>query len=870
MYIDRPVGIDLGTTNSEIAQLAASEREVVLYADKFGRRTVPSAVAWDEKAKAFVVGHAARQRRASAEPPVESVKRKMGQRARVSVGPHDLLPEEVSSKILADLAARMREHLAARADREAPKGEARPEVRVTRAVITVPAYFDAPQVEATRKAGELAGLEVIGVLQEPTAAAIYHTWKRKLGDGHFLVYDLGGGTFDVSVLRCVGGEYQVLAIDGDNFLGGDDLDRRFAEWLRKELAGRGYSLDLDVAGDPEDRARFQRLVHLAQDLKESFSTADVLSVSKQDVLVDKAGESVSYTAELARADYDALVSDLVETTLACCRRALDRAMEVAKVGADDIDHVVLVGGSTRVPLVVRRVTEELCKPGGEPLRDDVDTCVALGAAIHAAHLGGHTVGDDAARIRVDGALVAHGKSIRIQVLAERMPEKAKQLAVWCGEELLAEIAAPTSAPARLDLELGEGEETRVTLSLQSAVGAPLAELPLSLHRGDLRPRPSALSRAAVVAKDIALEVVRGGRRDRRVLIPRGAGLPTQATQLFYTQDQSGGVVLRLLQNRVPIKVLMLEVPRGLPVGTPVELVIRCDESMRMEATAQVGSQRIEALIAPEETAHVRVDLDALLDEAERAKRNVWGGLGAIYQREAERLVVAIREAALTDPDKLAALSQRLRHLIDELAGSSAEDLSPPLARYEETLDTLRRIVYRTRDTLVGMTRLEWEERVDDVDRRARRAYEARESTTWRRAFNEVQALLETAWQEEFASMKLDDPAYVRQRVSRAVSWANRVDGELESVTLTSEGELRKLQDAELARVRAWFKDSVRAPLVDLERAGAEGGGEGDAARKRADAISDELERIEAALERIPQLGMVTDRGGSGGGTGGGG
>ena len=195
------------------------------------------------------------------------------------------------------------------------------------------------------------------------------------------------------------------------------------------------------------------------------------------------------------------------------------------------------------------------------------------------------------------------------------------------------------------------------------------------------------------------------------------------------------------------------------------------------------------------------------------------------------------------------------------------DLAPPLARYEETLDTLRRIVYRTRDTLVGMTRLEWEERVNDVDRRARKAYEARDSTTWRRAFNEVQALLETAWQEEFASMKLDDPAYVRQRVSRAASWASRVDDELDSVTLTTEGELRKLQEAELARVRAWFQDSVRAPLADIERAGGEG--DADAARKRADAVSDELERIEAALERIPQRGMVTDRGGAGrGGRGG--
>ncbi len=847
MFIDRPVGIDLGTTNSEIAQLEASERDVVLYADKFGRRTVPSAVAWD--GSGYVVGYAARQRRASADPPVESIKRKMGQRTKVKVGPNELYPEEISSKILAELVTRMREQLAQKSEKDAP------EKRVTRAVITVPAYFDAPQVEATRKAGELAGIEVIGVLQEPTAAAIYHTWKRKLGDGNFLVYDLGGGTFDVSILRCVGGEYQVLAIDGDNFLGGDDFDRRFAEWIRKELEKKGYSLELDVAGNPEDRARFLRIVNFAQDIKESFSTTDVLHVAKNDILVDKAGESVSYEADLGRADYEAIVDDLVETTLACSRRALERSLEVARVGLADIDHVVLVGGSTRVPVVVRRVKEELCKAGAEPLREDVDTCVALGAAIHAAHLGGHVVGDDTARVRVSGALVTHGEKLKLQFLVEKAPEKAKSLAVWHGEELLGDVPVPRTESVKVELSLSEAEETKVTLSLSSAVGAPLAELPLSLHRGDLRPRPTALSRAAVVAKDIALEVVRGGRRDRRVLIARGTGLPTQATQLFYTADQSGGVVLRLLQNRVPIKMLVLEVPKGLPVGTPVEIVIRCDESMRMEAKATVGQTQIEALVTPEESAQARPDVEKLLEEAERAKRTLWGGLGAVYQREADKLTVGIREAALTDPDKLSALCQKLRHLIDELAGSSAEEMVPPLARYEEALDSLRRIVYRTKDTLVGMTRREWEDRVDDVDARARKAYDAHDGTAWRRAFNEVQALLETAWQEEFSAMKLDDPAYVRMRVARVVSWANRLDREIGDFAPTTSGDLRKLQDTELARIRAWFKDEVAAPLGELEK----NEGDPDTTRRKADALSGELERIEAALERVPQIGLVTDR-----------
>src|SRR5262245_49858810 len=160
-FLDRAVGIDLGTTNSEIAWLPPSERDLVIFADRFGRRTVPSAVAWDPRADegrgAFVVGHAARNKRGGPDAPIESIKRKMGQKTKVAIGPVALAPEEISAKILAELRDRMRETLAQKPIKAGPDVE----LPVTRAVITVPAYFDAPQVEATRRAGELAGLDVI-------------------------------------------------------------------------------------------------------------------------------------------------------------------------------------------------------------------------------------------------------------------------------------------------------------------------------------------------------------------------------------------------------------------------------------------------------------------------------------------------------------------------------------------------------------------------------------------------------------------------------------------------------------------------------------------------------------------------------------
>ncbi len=855
-FLDRAVGIDLGTTNSEIAWLPPSERELVIFADRFGRRTVPSAVAWDEKTSAYLVGHAARSKRGSASSsPIESIKRKMGQKATVTVGPHQLTPEQISSKILIELRDRMKETLA---QKPLKAGAAVLETPVARAVITVPAYFDAPQVEATRKAGELAGLDVIGILQEPTAAAIYHTWKGRLGDGNFLVYDLGGGTFDVSILRCVGGEYQVLAIDGDNYLGGDDFDRRFADHLRQELVTKGYSLELDVKDNEGDRALFARLIHLAQEIKESLSTAEVVHVSKSDFMKDKAGESVSYDGDVGRADYEKVIGGLVETTIACCERALVRAREVASVGLEEIEHVILVGGSTRVPLVVRSVTEKLCKAGSEPLRDDVDTCVALGAAIHAAHLGGTLLGDKDVRVRVTTPLVAQGTKLRLGLTVEQAPPNAARLAIWEGDKALAESAL-TKEPMRFDLPLGEAEETSATLALQSSVGVALAELPLSFHRGDLRPRPTSLSRASVVAKDIALEVVRGGKRERKVLLARGMGLPAQVTQLFFTADQTGAVVLRILQNRLPIKTLVIDVPRELPVGSPVEVILRCDESMRLEAQATVGAQQIQAHIEPPQApAGGTQDVESLLEQAEKAKRSLWGGLGSDFAREADRLVVGIREVLHTDPDKLEALCQRLRHLVEEFHGGAGEGMVPPMQRMEEAFDTLRRVVYRSSGMLMGMERAAWEGRIDALYDKAMAAHEAGDGPTWRRVFNEVQALFETAYQEEFSNLKLDDPAYIKRRTMNLTWRAQAIEQSLAEMVPSTTDEIRVMQMAEQRRLEKWLADTVSKPLKTL--VAEEGKQEPAASRRSIEQIDAELERLEAAVERLPSIGLVTDRG----------
>jgi molecular chaperone DnaK len=843
MFVDRPVGIDLGTTNSEIALLDPSERDLIVYADRFGRKTIPSAVAWDPKKNELVVGRAARNRRGMEPGPVESIKRKMGRDAKVELGPRAMSPEEVSAAILGELRARMREDLQEKTSAE---------VRVDRAVITVPAYFDAPQVEATRRAGELAGLEVLGILQEPTAAAIYHTWKRQLGDGCFLVYDLGGGTFDVSILRCLAGEYQVLAIDGDNYLGGDDLDRRFAEHLRGVLKKRGYALELDVARDKDDQTRFLRLVHLAQEIKESLSTNDVVHESKQNLLTDTNGESVDFEADIGRAEWDGAVKDLVESTIACCLRALTQSRETAGVGLEDIDHVVLVGGSTRVPLVIERVTREPCEKSKSkaPLQDEVDTCVALGAAVHAAQLGGLSIGDGGAKVTIKSPLVGRGASLKMVIDVDAAPG-ASAIAIRSEGSVIAEASfgATPAKNLRLEVPLGEAAENPIELVLGSAT------LPLAIYRGDVRPRASALSQPSVIAKDISLEVLRAGKRERKVLLARGTGLPAQAVHTFFTGDRSGAVVLRLLQNRLPIKTLMLPVDKELPTGTPVELTLRCDEAMRLEARAVVAGQELWANVEPAPARSLNIDeVEVLLARAEAAATDLWGHEGAYYRRELEPLVTGIREVVGTDPDKLAALCARLEQLLEHFGGD-VEGLSPPMHRFESVLDALRRVAYRAEGGLLGMTTAAWEERIVDLQTRGLAAWEEADAGAWRRVYNEAQALQETASEQEFSRMKLDDPTYLTSRLVSAMHHAKRIEHGLSDFVASSADEVRTMQLAERDRLLTSLSAKVSEPLAKLSA-----DADPQEIRRSLDRIMSELDRIDGALERLPSLGLVTERG----------
>jgi molecular chaperone DnaK len=354
------VGIDLGTTNSEIAVYRDGRPEV--QADGSSRLILPSVVGLDQDGS-LLVGEAARnQYILHPERTVRSIKRLMGSDRKVSLGDRNYTPQDVSAMILRRLREIAEERLGA---------------PVRKAVITVPAFFSDAQRQATREAGEIAGFEVARIVNEPTAAALVYEAAQQQGK-RVLVYDLGGGTFDVSVVRIEEGVIEVIASHGNNHLGGDDFDHKIVEHVLDHLR---IEHKVDVSDNPQAMARIHRA---AENAKKHLSDHPFARI-EEEYLAEVGGKPVHLALELARADYEEMIAPFIEETLS----AIHIALESAALTASQIEEVLLVGGATRTPLIRDRMFEVF----GRPARGEVDPdlCVAMGAAIQGASMAGEKV-----------------------------------------------------------------------------------------------------------------------------------------------------------------------------------------------------------------------------------------------------------------------------------------------------------------------------------------------------------------------------------------------------------------------------------------------------------------------------------------------
>ena len=351
------IGIDLGTTNSCVAVMEGGEPVVIPNAE--GARTTPSVVAFTKNGERLVGQVAKRQAVTNPDRTIISIKRDMGTDRRINIDGKDYAPQDISAMILMKL----------KADAEAYLGET-----VTQAVITVPAYFSDSQRQATKDAGRIAGLEVLRIINEPTAAALAYGLDKD--DSHkILVYDLGGGTFDVSLLEIGDGVFEVLATNGNTRLGGDDFDQRIIDYLAAEFK-KENNIDLKA-----DRMALQRLKEAAEKAKIELCGVMSTNINLPFITADATGPK-HLDITLTRAKFDELTRDLVEATVA----PMQNALRDAGLTANEVDRVILVGGSTRIPAVQEAVRKMV---GKEPYRNiNPDECVAIGAAIQGGVLGG--------------------------------------------------------------------------------------------------------------------------------------------------------------------------------------------------------------------------------------------------------------------------------------------------------------------------------------------------------------------------------------------------------------------------------------------------------------------------------------------------
>ncbi len=355
------IGIDLGTTNSCVAVIEGGEAVVIPNAE--GARTTPSVVAFKKDGER-IVGRVAKQQAVSnPDRTISSIKREMGTNHKVKIDNKEYTPQEISAMILTKL----------KQDAEAYLGD-----KVTEAVITVPAYFTDAQRQATKDAGKIAGMDVKRIINEPTAAALAYGIDKE-ADQKIMVYDLGGGTFDVSIIEMGDGVQEVLATAGNNRLGGDDFDQRIVNWMVDEFK-KENGVDLST-----DKMAVQRLREAAEKAKIELSGSTTSSINLPFITADATGPK-HLDMTLSRAKFNELTADLVESTMGPVRQALSDS----GLSADKIDKVLLVGGSTRIPAVQEAVKKFM---GKEPFKGiNPDECVAMGAALQGGVLGGEVKG----------------------------------------------------------------------------------------------------------------------------------------------------------------------------------------------------------------------------------------------------------------------------------------------------------------------------------------------------------------------------------------------------------------------------------------------------------------------------------------------
>ncbi len=598
MKISRVIGIDLGTTNSVIAMMGPNNKQIICNTDRSGRRTFPSVAVWDKKSESIKSGVVAFNKRGTVPEPVTSIKRRMGDpNYRVEMGERQLSPIEVSAEILKEMKRQMQEYLEKQPDCE--------NYIVDRVIITIPAYFRAEAAEATAKAGQLAGLEVVQTLQEPSASSAYYCWKNGIDDGIFMVYDLGGGTFDVSIVRYSAGMADVLGIAGNNYLGGDTFDEALSQMLLEVLQEDGYSLDLNPTSDEKDKQRITKLKLAAEVIKKSLSGMDEYYHTHDGIFTDHEGATVNLAITVRRSEFEALIEPILQGTIEKCQEAL-REAEQKGVTLDMIDGVLMVGGSTHIPLVREFVRKNFCDPSlpvhtkiPEPLHDDPDMAVGFGAAVAAMGFSEINYDDTAAANDQDEELFASevkpaigigGKSTvtgLIKAVKGKLPSGAVAKVVKADGSYSNEFPLDDEGRFKFSGLPAKTDDEPYNCTVE-AEGRTLISFKFNAAAATVLPPPSTLSHALYIEK----VDLNSGSLYKESLMEKGTNLPASRSYEFKTSSEYSASI-KIYEDNTFLCNIVLTFENAVPVGTPVQVSLEIDEksTKHVYATAAGKSER---------------------------------------------------------------------------------------------------------------------------------------------------------------------------------------------------------------------------------------------------------------------------------------
>ncbi len=856
--ISKAVGIDLGTTNSAVAIMNPTDTDIILHRDaKTRAETTPSCVWKDPKSGQIIVGRKAFSRAGSAPLPIRSIKRSMGKSAKVRMTDVDVSPEQVSASILGEMKRQIEEDVARFATDSTTW-------IVDRAIITVPAYFDTPNIEATKRAGELAGLQVVDLLHEPSAAACYHCWRTGTRNGVFLVYDFGGGTFDVSVLRSTEGAFEVLGISGNNLLGGDNIDTALAEHLQERLIADDYELNLDAENDPEDKMRFDKLKFIVEGVKKALSNAHEFKLTDTS-LQDKSGSSIIIDMIFERSEVDDIMRPIIERTLPYCDEAIDLANKKAGITLADVDAVILAGGSTHIPLVREMVRQKLCsdpearEPRAkctEPVYDKVDTLVALGAAIRAAAVGGLAVYNPERTVRVTfrGTGATGARETHIGGTVEPV---AAGLDLVGGRVRLS--VADTGYTDEEDLKEGgsfgfkrvplqQGAENLLTFEVYDRTGNQVATAGRPVRQSPEAARPTGgAAKGALLSKAILLDVKRAGQRTQKELAPALTALPAKLKFGFIHPGDTETVVLNLYQQKRKIKEIKVPVSLSLPRGTPIDLNLNIDDFTFITVDGSIGETAFSAAveIPPDREMPTQEEVLNLERAFKEAVAYLPAGKKAIAEAGYKRTKNSF-DAAAKRGDKEQAIHdfEEMEEIVSQISVGPST-LQPPKEAFSETVAECHEI-----NRAVARAAAEAGQPHDH--RETEKAIEAQRVEGEKAYADDTQKRLTDA------VMMLESIRNNLIALGQKLMGARdtRTDGERASDSVKGAGQAAdKVSQLAAASGRKDFEDEVKQIKDDLHRLSNE-------AQKNPHAVQEKVQGLWARLQQIKNalMGKKEDRG----------